>query len=279
MNTTAGAKPENSRVTMAAMMRMMFTMNRWGRASFFSSSVSSAILNSALVSFTLPRRAFSRAPSRAEMTMSTARPTSTAGSTGRKKATGFSPKPRAVAARRVGPPQGRMFMVPADMATMVARVVRFMPTASYRGTRGGTQIRKVTAPEPSRWTIMARMEVPMAMRMGLVPTSLVIPPMMGRKVPASVRMPKNRMEKMNMTPVAATDSRPSSPAIMPPRLLTLARKSTTPGAPSGSVTMKAQAMMPVTTGTAMSATAGAAFLVMISTSMAMTVTNPSRDNM
>ena len=186
---------------------------------------------------------------------------------------------RAVAARMVGPPQGRMFMVPADMATMVARVVRFMPTASYRGTSGGTQIRKVTAPEPSRWTIMARMEVPMAIRMGLVPTSLVMPPMMGRKVPASVRMPKNRMEKMNMTPVAATDSSPSSPAIIPPRLLTLAAKLTTPGAPSGSVTINAQAMMPVIRGTMIRATAGDAFLVIIRISMTMTVMKPSAASM
>ena len=190
---------------------------------------------------------------------------------------------RAVAARMVGPPQGRMFMVPAAMATMVARVVRFMPTASYRGTSGGTQIRKVTAPEPSRWTHMARMAVPMAIFTGSVPIIRVMPPMMGRKVPASVRMPKNRMEKMNMTPVAATEPMPDEPVIILPRDLKLAMKLTTPavpsGAPSGTTAMKKQARMPVITGTAMSATRGDAFLVMIRTSMTMTVMKPSAANM
>lgn len=140
---------------------------------------------------------------------------------------------RAVAARMVGPPQGRMFMVPAAIATMAARVVRFMPTASYRGTSGGTQMRKVTAPEPSRWTHMARIAVPMAIFTGSVPIILVMPPMMGRKVPASVRIPKNRMEKMNMTPVAATEPMPEEPVIILPKLLKLATKSTTPWVPSG----------------------------------------------
>ena len=129
----------------------------------------------------------------------------------------------------------------------------------------------------------ARMAVPMPIFTGSVPTMFRMPLMMGRKVPASVRMPKNRMEKMNMTPVAATEPMPLEPVIMPPRLLKLATKSTTPavpsGAPSGTTAMKAQEMMPVTTGTAISATSGEAFLVMIRTSMTMTVMKPSAANM
>ena len=123
----------------------------------------------------------------------------------------------------------------------------------------------------------------MAIFTGSVPIILVMPPMMGRKVPASVRMPKNRMEKMNMTPVAATEPMPEEPVIILPRLLKLATKSTTPwvpsGAPSGTTEIKKHAMMPVTTGTAMSATSGDAFLVMIRISMRMTVMKPSAANM
>lgn len=186
--------------------------------------------------------------------------------------------PSAVAARMVGPPQGRIFMVPAERATMVASVVRRMPSASYRGSSAGTQIRKVTAPEPSRWTMAARMAVPMPILTGSVPTRFRMPLMMGRKVPASVRMPKNRMEKMNMTPVAATEPMPLEPVIMSPKDLKLAKKFTTPcvpsAAPSGTTAMKKQEMMPVTTGTTIRATSGDAFLVIISTSMMMTVRNP-----
>ena len=41
MKITAGAKPDFSRAAMAAMMRMMFTQNSWGRSRAFSSSESS----------------------------------------------------------------------------------------------------------------------------------------------------------------------------------------------------------------------------------------------
>ena len=82
-------------------------------------------------------------------------------------------------------------------------------------------------------------------------------------MPASVRMPKNRMEKMNMTPVAATEPIPELPVMKPPSFLKFARKLITPGAFSGSVTKKKQEIIPVTTGTAMRATKGDAFLVMI----------------
>ena len=125
----------------------------------------------------------------------------------------------------------------------------------------------------------ARMAVPRQILTGSVPTVLMILAMMGRNVPASVRIPKNRMEKMNMTPVAATEPIPLAPVIMPPRDLKFAMKSMTPGAFSGSVTKNPQAMMPVTMGTAMRATSGDAFLVMISTSMRMTVMKPNTANM
>ena len=59
------------------------------------------------------------------------------------------------------------------------------------------QIRNVTAPEPSRWTIAARSAVPIAIFIGSVPTTLSIFLIIGLKVPASVRIPKKRIEKMN----------------------------------------------------------------------------------
>ena len=103
--------------------------------------------------------------------------------------------------------------------------------------------------------------------------------MMGRKVPASVRMPKNKMEKMNITPVAATEPMPELPVMKPPSFLKLAKKLITPGAFSGSVTKKKQEIMPVTTGTAIRATRGDAFLVMIKTSISTTVRKPRNAKM
>jgi hypothetical protein len=51
-----------------------------------------------------------------------------------------------------------------------------------------------------------------------------------------------------------------------------------PGAFSGSVTKKKQAMIPVTIGTAMSATKGESFFVMIRASISTTVANPKTAN-
>ena len=85
-------------------------------------------------------------------------------------------------------------------------------------------------------------------------------------------------EKMNMTPVAATEPMPLEPVIILPMLLKFATKSITPGAFSGSVTKNPQAMMPVTTGTAMRATRGDAFLVMMRTSISTTVRKPKNAN-
>ncbi len=170
-------------------------------------------------------------------------------------------------------------MVPAARATVVARVVRLMPMASYRGTRGGTQMRKVTAPEPSRWTHMASRAVPRVMSTGLPPMRRMMPLMIGRKVPASVRMPKNRMENRNITPVAATEPMPWAPTIMPPRFLAFCRKSMRPGAASGSVTVKPQEMSPVTSGAAIKATVGVSFFQIISASIRATVRKPRKASM
>ena len=59
--------------------------------------------------------------------------------------------PSAVAARMVGPPQGRIFMVPADRATMVARVVRRMNILPWGGPtiRAHTALASMTGTEPT----------------------------------------------------------------------------------------------------------------------------------
>ena len=82
-----------------------------------------------------------------------------------------------------------------------------------------------------------------------------------------------------MTPVAATEPIPELPVMKPPSFLKFARKLITPGAFSGSVTKKKQEIIPVTTGTAMRATKGDAFLVMIKTSISTTVRKPRNANM
>ncbi len=59
-------------------------------------------------------------------------------------------------------------MVPAAIATVVARVVRrFMPTASYRAPGAARDRRSPRRSRPDGRH--ARMAVPMVMRMGLVP--------------------------------------------------------------------------------------------------------------
>jgi len=125
---------------------------------------------------------------------------------------------------------------------------------------------------------MARIAVPMAILIGFVPTILRMTLMIGLNVPASVRIPKNRIEKMNITPVAATEPIPDDPVIILPSDWKFLPKSTTPGAFSGSVTKKKQEMIPVTTGTPINATRGDNFLVMIRTSIATTVIKPSAAN-
>ena len=135
-----------------------------------------------------------------------------------------------------------MFIVPAANATTHARVDRFIFNLSYIGIKAGTVIKKVTAPEPSKCTIMARRAVATATLAGSLPAILSNLLTIGRKVPASIRMPKNKMAKMNMTPVVATDLIPSviKSIISSPR----------------------PPIRPVTMGTIINATTGDAFLAM-----------------
>lgn len=109
----------------------------------------------------------------------------------------------------VGPPHGRIFITPAPSATIVARVVFLIPKASYRGSIAGTVTRNVTAPEPSRCTIIASIAVPIAILIGSLPTIFKILSIIGWKVPASVRIPKNKIAKINIVPVGAIDFTPS----------------------------------------------------------------------
>ncbi|MPN42327.1 hypothetical protein SDC9_189884 [bioreactor metagenome] len=101
---------------------------------------------------------------------------------------------------------------------------------------------------------------------------------MGRNVPASLRVLKNSIEKINITPVAATEPMPLEPVMNPPICLMFATTSITPGAFSTSVTRNHDEIMPVIMGTEINATVGVVFLVMMRNSMTITVAKPRNAN-
>ena len=69
--------------------------------------------------------------------------------------------------------------------------------------------KNVTAPEPSKCTIIAKSAVATVTFAGSLPANFNNRFIIGLNVPASVRIPKNRMAKMNITPVGAIVFRPS----------------------------------------------------------------------
>ncbi len=95
------------------------------------------------------------------------------------------------------------------MATTQARMRLSIFSLIYSGSIAGTVTRKVTAPEPSRWTIAASTAVPRVMRAGWVPTIFRMRLTIGSSMPASVRIPKNRMANSSMPATGAIALMPS----------------------------------------------------------------------
>ena len=77
------------------------------------------------------------------------------------------------------------------------------------GMQAGIAIRKVVAPEPSRWQIQPIRKVPMHILTGSSPVKERILLIIGSNTPASEQVLKNRIAKMNITPVATIEVRPA----------------------------------------------------------------------
>lgn len=67
----------------------------------------------------------------------------------------------------------------------------------------GIAIRKVTAPEPSKCTIMARIAVPIVIFTGLYPTTFRMKLIIGSNMPASLSTPKNIIANTNIATTGA----------------------------------------------------------------------------
>ena len=100
----------------------------------------------------------SRRPIAIEKTNTPTRPVSIAGKTGRN--TSLVLTCSADAARAVGPPHGRMFIVPAASAVVQVSVSGSMRNRVYNGSIAGTVIMNVLAPAPSRCAMVAMAAVP-----------------------------------------------------------------------------------------------------------------------
>lgn len=164
----------------------------------------------------------------------------------------------AAAARAVGPPQGVRFMVPAPSATMPASTIRLMPNLLYSGNNAGMVIKKVDAPEPSKWAIIAMTTVPMVIFTGSPLTSFKILVINGSNSPALFITPKNKIANPNIMPVGATLTIPSN--IKVPNSL-----------PKPPINAK-------TIGTKISETITDTFLVNIRTKNTAIVKNPNKAN-
>lgn len=101
----------------------------------------------------------------------------------------------AAAARTVGPPQGITFMIPAASATMVASTQRFIFSFWNRGIQAGMAIRKVVAPEPSKWQMQPMRKVPIQTLTGSSPVNFRMRLMIGSKTPASEQVLKTGWQR------------------------------------------------------------------------------------
>src|SRR5690625_821249 len=79
----------------------------------------------------------------------------------------------------------------------------------YNGSNAGMVIRKVDAPEPSKWAIAPISTVAIATSTTLPRESLTILLMIGLNNPVSCMMPKNRMANTNMMTTEMTEFIPS----------------------------------------------------------------------
>ena len=122
-------------------------------------------------------------------------------------------------------------------------------------------MRKVEAPPPSRWPMMAMRQVIRATPTTLLPTFFISAPMILSNMPASVMTPKNRTEKMNRTAVPWT---PLTPSLIKPAISSRVK------APV------ATRMAAVMVETLTNASAGTVTLRSSRTMTAITVAKPSR---
>ena len=125
----------------------------------------------------------------------------------------------------------------------------------------GMVMRKVEAPPPSRWPMMAMRQVIRATPTTLLPTFFISAPMILSNMPASVITPKNRTEKMNRIAVPWT---PLTPSLIKPAISSRVK------APV------ATRMAAVMVETLTNASAGTVTLRSSRTMTAITVAKPSR---
>ena len=96
----------------------------------------------------------------------------------------------AVAARAVGPPQGRVFITPLAMAATPVITTRLILRRLYSGYIAETVIMKVVEPSPSSETIAASTAVPTTIRIGSALQNRRMPRTIGSKRPTSIITPK-----------------------------------------------------------------------------------------
>src|SRR5699024_3028379 len=110
---------------------------------------------------------------------------------------------RAAAARTVGPPQGKIFMVPLIRPATTVSTTGLMPMRKYSGNIAEVVIINVVEPSPSRETTPASSAVPSTILAGSLPNARVIIRMRGSNSPTSIMMPKYIMANINNAAVGA----------------------------------------------------------------------------
>jgi hypothetical protein len=136
----------------------------------------------------LARRRFSPTPRAQAMRITATIPASMLGTIGLNSSEGETPS--AVAARTVGPPQGTMFMTPADRFATTVRTTGESFRRRYSGSIAETVMMNVVDPSPSRETSAARTAEPMTTRTGEFPQIRRISRISGSNNPTSIIRPK-----------------------------------------------------------------------------------------
>lgn len=96
----------------------------------------------------------------------------------------------AVAARAVGPPQGRVFITPLAVAATPVMTTKLRPSRLYSGYMAETVIMKVVEPSPSSETIAASTAVPTTTLIGSALQKRRMPRTIGSNRPTSIITPK-----------------------------------------------------------------------------------------
>ena len=134
------------------------------------------------------RRLRSCRPSSQAKTRTTMRPTMSEGTMGTK--TSLTSSLSAVAARAVGPPHGRMFMVPLARPATQVRTTGLILSRRYTGSIAAVVRMKVVEPSPSKETAAARTAVPRTTLAGSLPSLRRMNFTRGSKSPTSIISPK-----------------------------------------------------------------------------------------